>query len=76
MHSVAWCAGCLYRAFAQLTPAVVKDYRDMALTLLHPGHTVIGLHRRMGDRTMHELENYTQDWEDEFWKCAGFHIER
>lgn len=64
--------GCVFRALLLPTPAVVERLKPFALQLLSPNHRVIGVHRRTGDKQMHNVETsvpFAVDG-DIYWQCA------
>ena len=63
--------GCVYRALLKPTPALVARLTPLALQLLSPLYAVVGVHKRTGDRQMHELDTaVTFAPSDRYWQCA------
>jgi len=58
------------------TEATVARFLRHALYILSPAHRVIGIHDRLGDRVMHQLDNMTADFDGEHWRCVQTHAAR
>jgi hypothetical protein len=68
--------GCLYRALAMPTEATIARFLRHALFILSPRHKVIGIHERLGDRVMHQLENVSASFNSDHWNCTRTHAAR
>ena len=68
--------GCIYRALVMPQAATLARFLRHALFILNPAHQVIGVHERLGDRVMHQLDAAAVDFESEHWQCVQTHATR